>query len=174
MRDQTCPPLPLAVSGDAASRGGLPRGGAGGVSSLSRPAPWQPFWPTAEAAGRPRPLASPRWPAGADGRPGGLLPARDAALGPLGAFLGMPALVSSPVSPPRAASTASRHGDRNPGHRPSDAPLPGPHYAGDETATTSRTTLGRACSTRDSQQVLSHVCAGGRPCAKVSERGGGW
>ena len=39
-----------------------------------------------------------------------LLPARDAALGPLGAFLGMPASVPSPESPTRAASTASGHG----------------------------------------------------------------
>ena len=36
----------------------------------------------------------------------GLLPAPDAALGPLGAFLGKPALVSLPVAPPRAAATS--------------------------------------------------------------------
>jgi hypothetical protein len=36
----------------------------------------------------------------------GLLPARDAALGLLGAFLGMPAVVSWRLSPPRAAATS--------------------------------------------------------------------
>ena len=36
----------------------------------------------------------------------GLLPAQDAALGPLGAFLGTPALVSLPESPPWAAATS--------------------------------------------------------------------
>jgi hypothetical protein len=35
-----------------------------------------------------------------------LLHAPDAALGPQGAFLGKPALVSLPVSPPRAAATS--------------------------------------------------------------------
>jgi len=39
-----------------------------GASSLSRPVPWQPSWPTAEATGRQRPAASPLSPAGADGR----------------------------------------------------------------------------------------------------------
>jgi hypothetical protein len=35
----------------------------------------------------------------------GLLPAQDAALGPLGTFLGMPPIVSSPLSRPWVAST---------------------------------------------------------------------
>ena len=60
-----------------------------------------------DAGGRPAQArsyaAEPRW-----GRRQalGLLPAPDAALGPLGAFLAKPAFVSLPASLPRAAATS--------------------------------------------------------------------
>jgi hypothetical protein len=57
-----------------------------------------------DAGGRPTKArgcaAEPRW---GRRKACGLLPSQDAAPGPLGAFLGMPAVESSPVSPPRAA-----------------------------------------------------------------------
>jgi hypothetical protein len=62
-----------------------------------------------DAGGRPAQArscaAEPRW-----GRrqAWGLLPAREAALGLLGAFLGVPAVMSLPVSPPRAAAMGIR------------------------------------------------------------------
>ena len=49
--------------------------------------------------------AEPRW--GRRKAPG-LLPAPDAALGLLGASLGMPPIASSPLSPPRPASTGAQ------------------------------------------------------------------
>src|SRR5262249_38575532 len=64
----------------------------------------------------------------------GLLPARDSALGPLRAFLGVLSLVSSRLSPLGPPRRASGHGDRSVGRRPPDAPLPGSHCSGGESS----------------------------------------
>jgi hypothetical protein len=134
-----------------------------GVSSLSRPAPWQPSWPTAEATGRRRPATAPLSPAGAIGRPGASSQPGTPPWGRWG-----PSRACRPSCPCRCRRRrpprrALGYVDRSRGRRPADARLARPASFGkpEQPPRPGRRWVGPVTrGTRN--RFLRHVCADDR------------